>query len=133
MCRKINEGEDLPLEVIKKTYYNIKCNKINNFRDRGNLLGISLSNWMLICCDYAALPLAYHDQELEAVDDACLHRFIMEVLTGIIDEKETAKLELLVERFKYNDKVYQCEIIEILRKVADKKPHLPQHILAKVN
>lgn len=52
MCKKINEGEDLPLDVIKKTYFNIKNNKINTFRDRGNMIGISASNWVNICTDY---------------------------------------------------------------------------------
>jgi len=61
MCKKINEGEDIPLEILKKTYANIKKNKINTFRDRGNMIGISVSNWMLICTDYESLPLHYYD------------------------------------------------------------------------
>jgi hypothetical protein len=52
MCKKINAGEDVPLEIIKKTYNSIKKNKINTFRDRGNIYGISTSNWLTYCCDY---------------------------------------------------------------------------------
>ena len=61
MCKKINDNEDLPLEVIKKTYNNIKKNKINTFRDRGNMIGISVSNWINICTDYDSLSLSYYD------------------------------------------------------------------------
>lgn len=68
--------------------------------------GISLSNWLLLCCDYASLPLSYYDPDLEVLDENCLHYFIVDVLSSIIDEKETAKLEILVERFKYDDKVF---------------------------
>jgi hypothetical protein len=32
----------------------------------------------------------------------------------------------------YDDRVFECEIIEILRKIVDKKPHLPLHILQKI-
>lgn len=52
MCKKINVGEDLPLEMIKKTYSNIKQNKINTFRNRGDMIGISVSNWLAICVEY---------------------------------------------------------------------------------
>jgi Sec7-like guanine-nucleotide exchange factor len=68
MCRKINDGDDLPLEVIKKTYSNIKKNKINTFRDRGNMIGISVSNWLNICTDYDSLSLVYYDSEMEVLD-----------------------------------------------------------------
>jgi Sec7-like guanine-nucleotide exchange factor len=51
MCKKINEGEDLDAEILRKTYSNIKKNKINTFRDRGNMLGISVSNWLALCLD----------------------------------------------------------------------------------
>ena len=61
MCKKINDNEDLPLDVIKKTYNNIKKNKINTFRDRGNMIGISVSNWINICTDYDSLSLSYYD------------------------------------------------------------------------
>lgn len=61
MCKKINDGDDLPLEVIKKTYSNIKKNKINTFRDRGDMIGISVSNWLNICTDYESLHLSYYD------------------------------------------------------------------------
>ena len=61
MCKKINDGDDLPLDVIKKTYSNIKKNKINTFRDRGDMIGISVSNWLNICTDYESLPLSYYD------------------------------------------------------------------------
>ena len=61
MCKKINDGDDLPLDVIKKTYNNIKKNKINTFRDRGDMIGISVSNWLNICTDYESLPLSYYD------------------------------------------------------------------------
>lgn len=132
MCRKINDGEDLPLETIKKTYANIKKNKINTFRDRGHMLGISVSNWLNICADYQSLPLSYYDPELATLDEKCLQYFIYDTLTSVIDEKETAKLEVLVERFVYEDKVFECEIIETLRKIVEKKPHLPLHILQKV-
>jgi len=40
------------VEILKRTYANIKRNKINTFRDRGNMLGVSLSNWLNICSDY---------------------------------------------------------------------------------
>jgi hypothetical protein len=132
MCRKINDNDDLPLEVLKKTYANIKKNKINTFRDRSDMLGISVSNWLNICTDYSSLPLAYYDPEMELLDERCLHFFISDVLSTIIDEKETAKLELLVERFLYDDKVYECEIIETLRKIVEKKPHLPLHVLQRI-
>ena len=72
MCKKINDGEDLPLEIIKKTYSNIKKNKINTFRDRGDMIGISISNWINICTDYESLPLSYYDSELENLDEKCL-------------------------------------------------------------
>lgn len=68
MCKKINEGEDLPLEIIKKTYANIKKNKINTFRDRANMFGISISNWINICSDYESMPLSYYDPELAELD-----------------------------------------------------------------
>ena len=32
----------------------------------------------------------------------------------------------------YDDKIFECEIIEVIRKVVDKKPHLPLHILEKI-
>lgn len=96
MCKKINEGEDIPVDVLRKTYLNIKKNKINTFRDRGDMLGISVSNWLAMCTDYESLPLPYYDHELEALDEPCLQYFIHDLLSSIIDEKETAKLELLV-------------------------------------
>lgn len=52
MCKKINEGEDIEKEILRKTYHNIKKNKINTFRDRGDMLGISVSNWLALCTDY---------------------------------------------------------------------------------
>ena len=61
MCRKINDGQDISDEVVRKTYANIKRNKINNFRDRGNMLGISVSNWSALCTDYDSLPMSYYD------------------------------------------------------------------------
>lgn len=61
MCKKINEGQDIPVQILKKTYSNIKKNKINTFRDRGNMIGISVSNWMIICTDYDSMPLTYYD------------------------------------------------------------------------
>ena len=61
MCKKINDGEDLSLEILRKTYSSIKKNKINTFRDRGDMTGISVGNWMSLCCDYSALPLWYYD------------------------------------------------------------------------
>jgi hypothetical protein len=64
MCKKINEGDDLPLDIIKKTYANIKNNKINSFRDRNNMAGISVNNWLLFCTDYETLPLSYIEPEL---------------------------------------------------------------------
>jgi len=39
-------------------------NKINTFRDRGDMLGISLSNWLILCTDYESLPLSYYDNEM---------------------------------------------------------------------
>lgn len=87
MCKKINEGEDIPTEILRKTYNNIKKNKINTFRDRGNMLGISVSNWLALCTDYEALPLSYYDSELEALDEPCLQYFIHDLLSSIIDEK----------------------------------------------
>lgn len=108
MCRKINDNEDLPDEVVKRTYANIKRNKINTFRDRGSMLGISLSNWLIICADTTSLPLAYYDPDLALLDEPALTRFISDVLAGIVDEKETAKLEALVERFVYDDRVFEC-------------------------
>lgn len=39
-------------------------NKINTFRDRGDMLGISLTNWLIFCTDYESLPLAYYDNEM---------------------------------------------------------------------
>lgn len=66
------------------------------------------------------------------MNEKCLQYFIYDVLTSIIDEKETAKLELLVERFIYDDKVYECEIIESIRRVVEKKSHIPMHILTKI-
>lgn len=108
MCKKINDGEDLPVEVLKRTYANIKRNKINTFRDRSNMLGISLSNWLTYCSDYEALPLAYYDPELALLSEASLHVFIHDSLATFIDEKETAKLEALVERFLYDDRVFEC-------------------------
>jgi hypothetical protein len=131
MCRKINDNEDVPLEVLRRTYANVKRNKINTFRDRGNMLGISLSNWLNLCSDYESLPLAYYDPELALLDDTSLRCFINDALSSIIDEKETAKLEALVERFLYDDRVFECEIIETLRRIMEKKPHLPLHILQK--
>ena len=52
MCKKITEGEDIEKEILRKTYHNIKKNKINTFRDRGDMLGISVSNWLALCTDY---------------------------------------------------------------------------------
>ena len=49
MCKKINDGEDIPQQILIKTYSNIKKNKINNFRNRSNMLGISPSNLVQIC------------------------------------------------------------------------------------
>ncbi len=42
ICKKINDGEDLPEDVVKKTYNSIKSSKMNTFRDRGKMEGISL-------------------------------------------------------------------------------------------
>ena len=61
MCKKINDGEDISTEILRKIYSNIKKNKINTFRDRGDMLGISVSNWIAMCCDYESLDLAYYD------------------------------------------------------------------------
>ena len=84
------------MEILKRTYANIKRNKINTFRDRGNMLGISLSNWLNICSDYESLPLSFYDPELAILDDTSVQCFIHDALASIIDEKETAKLEALV-------------------------------------
>lgn len=96
------------------------------------MLGISVSNWLNICTDYDSLPLAYYDPELALLDANTLQHFINDLLSTIIDEKETAKLELLVERFIYDDKVYECEIIETLRRAVEKKPHLPLHVFTRI-
>lgn len=96
------------------------------------MIGISVSNWMIVCTDYESLPLTYYDSELQALDENCFKYFVKDLLSSILDEKETSKLELLVERFVYEDKVFECEIIEIMRKTIDKKPHLPTHILQKI-
>ena len=61
MCKKINDGADIQTEILRKTYYNIKKNKINTFRDRGDMLGISVSNWLALCQDYESLSLTYFD------------------------------------------------------------------------
>lgn len=34
MCKKINNGEDLPTDLLTKTYNSIKKNKINTFRKK---------------------------------------------------------------------------------------------------
>ncbi len=60
------------------------------------MIGISVANWMLICTDYDSVPLPFYDNELQALDDNCFRGWAREVLSGIIDEKETAKLEQLV-------------------------------------
>ena len=49
---------------MSKTYQNIKKNKINTFRDRANMSGISVTNWLAMCTDYDSLPLSYYDPEL---------------------------------------------------------------------
>ena len=49
MCRTINQGSDLPSEMVIKVYNNVKKNKINTFRDRKNMLGISPENFLIIC------------------------------------------------------------------------------------
>ena len=87
MCKKINDGEDIELDVLRKTYSNIKKNKINTFRDRGNMSGISVSNWLSFCADYDSLSLDYYDSELEVLDETCLQFYIQDILTSIIDEK----------------------------------------------
>lgn len=56
------------------------------------MLGISLSNWLTLCSDYDSLSLAYYDPEMALLDDKTFHRFVADVLTGLMDEKETAKL-----------------------------------------
>lgn len=60
------------------------------------MIGISVSNWINICTDYETLNLAYYDEELKELDEKCLNFFIYDMLSSIIDEKETSKLELLV-------------------------------------
>lgn len=37
-----------------------------------------------------------------------------------------------MERFIYDDKVFECEIIENIRRILDKKPHIPLHVLQKI-
>lgn len=49
ICKKINDGEDLPLEILATTYQNIKKNKINTFRSKSQLYGISATNFVLLC------------------------------------------------------------------------------------
>ena len=40
------------MDILRTTYLNIKRNKINTFRNRGNMIGISVSNWLALCTDY---------------------------------------------------------------------------------
>lgn len=42
------------------------------------------------------------------------------------------KLEQLIERFVYDDNSYECEVVELVRKLAKKKPHIPLHALEKI-
>jgi hypothetical protein len=58
--------------------------------------------------------------------------WVFDLLAGIIDERETMKLEQLIERFVYDDSPYECEVIELVRKLAKKKPHVPLHALEKI-
>ena len=61
MCKNINAGENLPAEVIKRTYSNIKNYEIHTFRDLGHLSDISYQNWLLIASDPTLASISYYD------------------------------------------------------------------------
>ncbi len=65
-------------------------------------------------------------------DENFYNFWIIDLLSGIIDERETMKLEQLIERFVYDDNAYECEVIELVRKLNLKKPHTPLHAIEKV-
>jgi Sec7-like guanine-nucleotide exchange factor len=57
MCKTINAGEDLPLEMVKRTYHNIRKNQIHTFRNRFSMHEISMKSWLLLGKDYECIPL----------------------------------------------------------------------------
>ena len=58
--------------------------------------------------------------------------YAYELLMAVIDEKETQKLQLMVERFEYDEKKFDCEIIQKVRGMVGGKPHIAMHVLQKV-
>ena len=68
MCKKINDGEDLPEEIIKKTYKNIRESEIHTYRNRYKMFGISLANWMMLVNDYSSVSIGYYDSDIAEME-----------------------------------------------------------------
>ena len=71
--------------------------------------GISPSNFVLICNKEEENRLDFYDLEMRMLNDENFYNFwVFDLLAGIIDERETMKLEQLIERFVYDDNSYEC-------------------------
>ncbi len=71
--------------------------------------GISPSNFVLICSKEEENRLDFYDLEMRMLNDENFYNFwVFDLLAGIIDERETMKLEQLIERFMYDDNSYEC-------------------------
>lgn len=68
MCRKINNNNDLPEEIVKRTYQNIRQSQIYTYRNRYQLKGISLRNWMVMVSDYSSVNVGYYDQDMAEME-----------------------------------------------------------------
>ena len=69
MCKKINKGEDLPAEMIKQIYYNIKHDEILTFRDCYNMQRINYKNWFFIARDTESVPISYFDYDMNQLSE----------------------------------------------------------------
>ena len=69
MCKRINNGDDLPLEILNSTYTNIKKNKINTFRQKGRMFGVSATNFYQICNKQSENALEFYDLEMRMLND----------------------------------------------------------------
>ena len=93
---------------------------------------ISMANWILLATEYESVPLSYFDEEMDHINHECFIAYADDLLSSIIDEKETAKLENLIEKFEYQDKKFECDVIELARKMLSNKPHMAMHTLQKI-
>ncbi len=69
---------------------------------------------------------------MSVLEKGCFETYVKNMLLNIINEKEDKKLALMVDRFDYDEKNFQCEIVEDLRKAVNRRPELPSIVLQNI-